>query len=54
MRLLGAHTTGDCLRHAVKVDVKPNMTASVHFNPTNAHCVLPRWSPAAPSRNLAL
>jgi hypothetical protein len=26
----------------------------LHFTPTGAHCVLPRWSPAAPSRNLAL
>jgi len=22
----------------------------LHFSPTCAHCVLPRWSPAVPSR----
>jgi hypothetical protein len=25
----------------------------LHFIPTGAHCVLSRWSPAAPSRSLA-
>ena len=26
----------------------------LHFIPTGAHCVLPRWSESGPSRNLAL
>jgi hypothetical protein len=42
------------LREAWRHGVKPNMTGFLHFTPASAHCVLPRWSPAAPSRNLAL
>jgi hypothetical protein len=34
--------------------VKPNMTVFLRFTPTGEHCVLPRWSRAAPFRNLAL
>jgi hypothetical protein len=26
----------------------------LHFTPTGEHCVLPRWSPTARYRNLAL
>ena len=32
----------------------PEYDGFLHFIPAGAHCVLPRWSPEAPSRNLAL
>ncbi len=39
-------------------DMKPGATPEsdgfLHFIPTGAHCVLPRWSRAPPFRNLAL
>ena len=34
-------------------DFGPEHAGFRHFTPTGVHSVLPRWRPAAPSRNLA-